>query len=153
MNGEEIVTSSFKSTIKEFLDEQGIKYDNNDKITPNLDTKLKDNIQIKIVKVDIKGQKEYENIPFEITIDEDNKLFKGETVIVQDRNDGEKETVYKLIYEDNKLVEKKLVSEKITKNPTDKIVHKGIKEDAVVASRSKTSRSMNVVATAYPVVQ
>ena len=92
MNGEEIVTSSFKSTIKEFLDEQGIKYDNNDKITPNLDTKLKDNIQIKIVKVDIKEQKEYENIPFEITINEDNKLFKVETVIVQDGNDGEKET-------------------------------------------------------------
>ena len=64
MNGEKIVTSSFKSTIKEFLDEQGIKYDNNDKITSNLDTKLKDNIQIKIVKVDIKEQKEYENIPF-----------------------------------------------------------------------------------------
>ena len=153
MNGEEIITSSFKSTIKEFLDEQGIKYDNNDKITPNLDTKLKDNIQIKIVKVDIKGQKEYENIPFEITIDEDNKLFKGETVIVQDRNDGEKETVYKLIYEDDKLVEKKLVSEKITKNPTDEIVKSCTKENAVVASRSKTSRSMNVVATAYSVVQ
>ena len=153
MNGEEIVTSSFKSTIKEFLDEQGIKYDNNDKITPNLDTKLKDNIQIKIVKVNIKGQKEYENIPFEITIDEDNKLFKGETVIVQDRNDGEKETVYKLIYEDDKLVEKKLVSEKITKNPTDEIVKSCTKENAVVASRSKTSRSMNVVATAYSVVQ
>lgn len=93
MNGEEIITSSFKSTIKEFIDEQGIKYDNNDKITPNLDTKLKDSIQIKIVKVDIKGQKEYGNIPFEITINEDNKLFKGETVIVQDGNDGEKETI------------------------------------------------------------
>lgn len=64
MNGEKIVTSSFKSTIKEFLYEQCIKYDNNDKITPNLDTDLKDNIQIKIVKVDIKEQKEYENIPF-----------------------------------------------------------------------------------------
>ena len=149
MNGEEIVRSSFKSTIKEFLDEQGIKYDSNDKITPNLDTKLKDNIQVKIVKVDIKEQKEYKKIPFEITINEDNKLFKGETVIVQDGNDGEKETVYKLIYEDNKLVKKKLVSEKITKNPTDKIVKRGTKENAVVASKSKTSRSMSVVATAY----
>ena len=58
MNGEEIVASSFKNTIKEFLDEQGIKYDNNDKITPNLDTKLKDNIQINIVKIDIKENKD-----------------------------------------------------------------------------------------------
>ena len=90
MNGEEIVRSSFKSTIKEFLDEQGIKYDSNDKVTPSLDTKLKDNIQIKIVKVDIKEQKEYEKVPFDTTINEDNKLFKGETVIVQDGNDGEK---------------------------------------------------------------
>ena len=71
MNGEEIVTSSFKSTIKEFLDEQGIKYDSNDRITPNLDTKLKDNIQINIVKVDIKEQKEYEKVPFNTTVNED----------------------------------------------------------------------------------
>ena len=51
------------------------------------------------------------------------------------------------------MVEKKLVSEKITKNPTAEIVKRGTKENAVVASRSKTSRSMNVVATAYSVVQ
>ena len=35
------------------------------------------------------------------------------------------------------------------KNPTDKIVKRSAKENAVVASRSKTSRSMSVFATAY----
>ena len=39
----------------------------------------------------------------------------------------EKKKLHKLIYEDNKLVEKKLVSEKITKNPTDEIV-KGVQK-------------------------
>ena len=42
---------------------------------------------------------------------------------------------------------------KSQKNPTDEIVKSCTKENAVVASRSKTSRSMNVVATAYSVVQ
>ena len=60
-----------------------------------------------------------------------------------------KEIIYNLIYEDGKLVKKNLISEKIIKSPTDKVVKKGIKEETIVASRGSKSRQMNVVATAY----
>nr|WP_317332774.1 G5 domain-containing protein [uncultured Romboutsia sp.] len=149
VNGKEIITSSFKKNIKELLDEKGIKYDNNDKITPNLNDELKDYMQINIVKVDITDQKEYEKVPFEITISEDSNLSKGETKVDQEGKDGEKKMIYELIYEDGKLVEKNLVSEKVVKSPTDKVIKKGIKEEVMVASRGSNSRQMSVVATAY----
>lgn len=149
VDGKEIITSSFKKNIKDLLDEKGIQYDDDDKITPNLTDELKNYMQVNIVRVDVKEQKEYEKVPFEITINEDNNLLKGETKVDQEGKDGQKEIVYELIYEDGKLVEKNLVSEKVVTSPSNKIIKKGIKEEVTVASRESSSRQMSVVATAY----
>ncbi len=149
VNGEEIIASTFKKNIKDLLDENGIEYDDNDKISPNLNTEVKDYMQVNIVKVDIKEETEYESIPFEITINEDKELLKGKSEVEQEGKEGKKETVYQLIYEDGKLSEKKLISEQVVENPTDKIIKKGIKDEIIVASRSSNSKQMSVVATAY----
>ena len=89
-------------------------------------------MEINIVNVDIKEKKEYEKIPFEIIINEDDNLSKGETKIDQEGKDGEKEMIYELIYEDGKLVDKNLVSEKVVNSPTNKVIKKGIKEEIMV---------------------
>ena len=57
--------------------------------------------------------------------------------------------IYELIYEDGKVVDKNLVSEKVVNSPTNKVIKKGIKEEIMVASRGNNSRQMSVVATAY----
>ena len=145
VNDKVIITSSFKKNIKDLLDEKGIKYDNNDKITPNLNDELKDYMEINIVNVDIKEKKEYEKIPFEIIINEDDNLSKGETKIDQEGKDGEKEMIYELIYEDGKLVDKNLVSEKVVKSPTNKVIKKGIKEEIMVASRGTIAVDQKVI--------
>ena len=72
-----------------------------------------------IIACDLK--KEYEKIPFEIIINEDDNLSKGETKIDQEGKDGEKEMIYELIYEDGKLVDKNLVSEKVVNSPLIKL--------------------------------
>lgn len=149
VDSKEIITSSFKKNIKDLLDENGVKYDSNDKITPSLNHELKDYMKINIVKVDIKKQKEYEKVPFKTIINEDDNLSKGETKVAQEGKYGEKEMIYELIYEDDKLVKKNLISEKVVKSPIDKIVKNGTKEDIIVTSNVSKSRQMNVVATAY----
>ena len=115
VDGKEIITSSFRKNIKNLLDENNIQYDSNDKITPNLTDNLKDHMQVNIVKVDVKEQKEYEKIQFETSIKEDKNLLKGLTEIEQEGKYGEKEITYELIYEDGNLVKKNLISEKIIK--------------------------------------
>ena len=149
VDGKKIITSSFRKNIKNLLDENNIQYDSNDKITPNLTDNLKDHMQVNIVKVDVKEQKEYEKIQFETSIKEDKNLLKGLTEIEQEGKYGEKEITYELIYEDGNLVKKNLISEKIIKNPTDKVIKKGIKEERIVTSRINNSKQISVVATAY----
>ncbi|RDY24218.1 DUF348 domain-containing protein [Romboutsia maritimum] len=158
VKGEDKKVSTFKTTVKELLDEKNINYSEEDKITPKLNTKLKDKMDIKIVKVLKEEKKEYEEIPFEVSLKEDKNLIKGQTEIENEGKVGKKEKVYKLIYNDGKLVEKNLSKEIISEEPVDKVVRKGIKEEIMVASREVTSRNNNsknngsnlsVVATAY----
>ena len=53
------------------------------------------------------------------------------------------------MYNDGKLVDKKLSKEIISKEPINEIVKKGIKEEVIVASRGSNSERMVVEATAY----
>lgn len=147
-----IKASTFANDVKTVLEENNIQYDENDKISPSLESKLNDYMEVKVIKVDVENKKEYEKVPFETTVIEDKNLSKGKTSVKQDGEYGEKITTYELTYEDGKLVENKMVKEEIAKKPVNKIVNKGIKEEIVLASRSDTSRGgkyMKVVATAY----
>ncbi|MDK2563794.1 G5 domain-containing protein [Romboutsia sedimentorum] len=164
VKGEKIKISSFQKTVKGLLDEEKIKYDEDDEISPALDTKLTDYMNIKVTNVNKVTQKEYDKIPFEVNLVEDKNIEKGNTKLEQEGKEGKKELVYELIYNDDELVNKELIKENIVKEPTNKIVKKGIKEDIIVASRESNSREsdlkqssskqsdsrqMSVVATAY----
>ncbi|MGL5314001.1 MAG: 3D domain-containing protein [Peptostreptococcaceae bacterium] len=154
VEGKETKVSTFKKTVKDLLIENNIEYDSDDKITPGLNSKIIDYMDIAVVKVDIENRTEKVTVPFETTLIEDKELLKGKTEIEQEGIEGVKENTYQLIYEDGELVEKKLVQETVSQEPVDKIVKKGIKEDVIIASRGSSSRSgnstyMKVVATAY----
>ncbi|MGL4912229.1 MAG: 3D domain-containing protein [Romboutsia sp.] len=149
VKGEEKKVSTFKKTVKELLDEAKITYDEDDEITPSLDTQLVDYMDIKVVEIKKLTQKEYENIPFEVKLVEDKELEIGSSKVTQEGKEGKKELVYELTYKDGELSDKSLVKESISESATDKIVKKGIKEKKVVASKGLNSRQMSVVATAY----
>ncbi|WP_242824141.1 3D domain-containing protein [[Clostridium] dakarense] len=149
VKGKEVKVSTFKNTVKDLLDENSVKYDSNDKITPSLDSKLTDNMKIKVIDISKKQEREYEDIAFEVKLVDDKNLLKGKTEVEAEGELGKKELVYDLTYHDGKLVEKKLINENISKDPVDKIVKKGAKEEFIVASRGSNSRRISVEATAY----
>lgn len=141
VKGEEIKISSFKKTVRELLSENEIQYDDDDIITPSLSSELKDYMEIKVVEVTQSQVTEKEDIPYSVKLIDDNDLLKGKTKVTQEGKSGEKEITYNLTYYDGKLVKKALEGEKVSQEPVDKIVKKGIKEEVVVASRSTTSRN------------
>ena len=141
VKGEEIKISSFKKTVRELLSENEIQYDDDDIITPSLSSELRDYMEIKVVEVTQSQVTEKEDIPYSVKLIDDNDLLKGKTKVTQEGKSGEKEITYNLTYYDGKLVKKALEGEKISQEPVDKIVKKGIKEEVVVASRSTTSRN------------
>lgn len=159
VRGEEKKVSTFKRTVKDLLESEGVKYDNDDIIKPSLNTEVKDYMKISVIDVTKKKESEYTDIPFKVKLVEDKKLLKGNTKVETEGKLGEKETEYELTYYNGKLVEKTKKKESILKQPVDKVVKKGINEELIVASRGTSSgrgssiqkgkRHMNVVATAY----
>ena len=146
VKGEEIKVSSFKKTVRELLSENEIQYDDDDIITPSLSSELEDYMEVKVVEVTQSQLTEKEDIPYSVKLIDDNDLLKGKTKVTQEGKSGEKEITYNLTYYDGKLVKKALEGEKVSQEPVDKIVKKGIKEEVeevVVASRSTTSRNSN----------
>nr|WP_236733702.1 ubiquitin-like domain-containing protein [Clostridioides difficile] len=90
VNGQEQKVSSFKKTVEELLDEQGVKYNSEDKINPSLDTELKDDMKIKVVKVTKSKKEEIEKIPFDTKHVNDSNLLKGKSKVYQEGQEGEK---------------------------------------------------------------
>lgn len=144
VKGEEVKVSTFKKTVEELLSENNISYDKDDIITPSLDSQVEDYMEIKVVNVTEKKLTEKEDIPFNTKVVDDKNLLKGKTKVSQEGKSGEKEKIYNLTYHDGKLINKSLEEEKISKEPVDKIVNKGVKEEVIVASRSLTSRNESV---------
>ena len=50
-NNKKYIVSTFKTTVKDLLDENNINYDDDDKIIPSLNSKLKDKMTVKVIEV------------------------------------------------------------------------------------------------------
>ena len=71
--------------------------------------------------------KEKEEIDFEKEVRKSNKLYKGETKVVQEGSKGEKEIEYLIIRENGSQKEKKLIKETVIKEPVNEIIEEGTK--------------------------
>ncbi len=160
VKGKEKNISTFKSNVKDLLEEKNIKFDVNDIISADLDSKIKNGQKIEIIDVKEKIIKESKEVPFEVTIVEDNNLLKGKTEVKTEGQAGKNELVYKITYHNGKEVDKKFVEEVVSSKPVNKVVKKGVKTEIQVASSrgsdlgrtqstSSNRKHMKVVATAY----
>lgn len=165
VDGKKEILSTFKTNVGELLEEEKVKYDENDIVNLKLDTELSNGIKVEVIDVEEKTIKESKGVPFEVDVVEDSDLDKGKTSVQNEGRMGKNELVYKVIYHNGKKVEKKFVEELVSIKPSNKIVKKGTKEEVQVASsrgentrtittasvRStpRTDKTISVVATAY----
>ena len=162
VNGQEIEVNSFQSDVQGVLDENNIDYNSNDIISEDLDASLEDGMKIEVNQVTKETIIETEDIPYDTVMKKDSTLLKGEKEVVQKVKKGSKEFTYEAEYKELKLVSKKLIEEKIIKEPKNKIIKKGTevkkqksqKETKTVSKKSSNAKSnlgkkITVSATAY----
>lgn len=143
-----------EKTVKEFLESENIYYDKQDKITPSLDSKLVSHLEIKVSRLTETMKKEEVNIDFGYEERENESMIEGESKVVQEGQLGVKEVNTREVYEDGKLANKEITSEKVLKEPVIKIIEKGSKP-APIGTRGNGSRvsvsgeGLIVEATAY----
>ena len=142
VDGKEKEISTFKSNVEDLLVAENIKYDSNDIISQDLSTKLSDKMRIEVINVTEEIIKESKEVPFDVTVVEDNDLLKGETKVEEEGQTGKNELVYKITYHNGKAVEKTFLEEIVSTEPVNKVVKKGTKveEVKVASSRGESTR-------------
>lgn len=147
---EDTVKDVIKAESEE-LKAEGIEFNEGvDEVTPALETKVQQDLNIEIVKVEIVKDVATEEIKFDTIAEEDSDLDNGLEEVRQVGASGEKEITYKIVKKNGKEVSRDIISSKVTKEPVNEIVAQGTRK--TFASRNGYDQYKDVIycqATAY----
>jgi uncharacterized protein YabE (DUF348 family) len=139
VGGEEKAAWSTSTTVADFLKQQGIALAEEDRVEPNLDSTIKANDVVNVVRVEKVTDVVEEPKDFAVVTRKDSSLTKGKEEVVQAGQQGLIEKKYEVVKENGKEVSRKLVSEKTVKESQDKIVSVGTKVLVAQVSRGTSS--------------
>lgn len=165
-NNQEITVLTAKTKISDILQENHIVIEDNETVTPGIDSEI---TNTKTIVISLKGKEpikiaqnttteinkeqvleEYTNltekietvieeIPFEtVTKDVSNGAATTRNAVIQYGKNGEKKVTYKVTYKEDEELSREKLSEEIIKNSVDKIVQ--VQSKSVIVSRSSFSR-------------
>lgn len=148
--GEERTVWSTSTTVADFLEQQGIKLNELDRVEPGLDQMIGENVPVNIVRVEKVTDVVEEPLEFATVTQKDSNLESGKQQVVQEGKTGKVQKTYEVILENGQEVSKTLISENVMENATDKIVAVGTKEMTQLVSRgTETGKEFYVSSTAY----
>jgi uncharacterized protein YabE (DUF348 family) len=124
-DGKTIRSNVYGKIIAGALWENGINLGEDDFTKPALNYPLQNGDKIEIVRVDIREEKVKKDIPFKTKENEDNKLSWRTKKITQKGEKGMREIIYKVVSFNSKEISRKVLDEKITKDPVMEIVTQG----------------------------
>lgn len=123
--GKEIETKSSKDTVLDFLNEEGIRLNDLDYVTPGEHTSLKEGLKVVVTRVVAKTLETVEDISYTTVVQNSDDMEKGTSRVVQNGENGKKRTSVKILYKDGKEVSRETISEVVLKNPVQKVVSVG----------------------------
>lgn len=137
-------------TVKELLSDLKIKVDDDDIVIPDLDTELKSEGKISIIKVDVKVIEKEVEAPFK-TIKKKNKelTHKQSKILIQGVN-GKNKVKCKEYYAGDKLIKEEVIHVETLVKPIDQVFEEGTKDVFTNNRGDFTARkAIKMVATAY----
>lgn len=139
------------STVDDFLDSQDIKLTPRDDIDVSLDTKIEENLEIKIHVYDVETVTVDEVIPFGTVFEDSSNLKKGESQVRQQGKDGKKKVTYQIKYINGIEAERTILNTEIIEAAVNKIVMCGTKQTVKVDSKTNknVTQVIPMLATGY----
>jgi uncharacterized protein YabE (DUF348 family) len=125
VDNEEKDILSAEENIDTMLKAEGIALGDLDKLNLDKEAKLTEGMKIDVVRVEIKELSETEAIAFNTVVKPNSSLSNTQRKVTQEGKEGEKKTTFSVTYENGKEVLRKIVSEVVAKNPTEKIIVQG----------------------------
>ncbi len=144
------------TTISDVLAQNGITLGNEDTLSVPLSSPATDGLAFKITRFLTKTVEEYQDIPFPTEKRPQSNLNKGTSKVITKGVKGSKKLVYSVKLENGKEIERKLLSETVTKKPSAEIVEYGTHEvdksgsvTTFSGSKLEYKKVLNMTATAY----
>ncbi|MGI5952185.1 MAG: G5 domain-containing protein [Brooklawnia sp.] len=122
--GSRKVTST-ASDVNSVLFDNGIIVDADDRVSPELGTRLSDDMLITVNFVDVREVTETEPIDFKTVESDDADLLQGASEVTREGKRGEKSVTYEITYVDGKEQSRKLLDEQVTTKAVDELRNVG----------------------------
>lgn len=143
IRGKKSVKQVPAGTVQEALDFLGVKMGKNDVLNVSKDKKISDNFNITVQTVTHKDVESTETISYKTINKDTSELYKGETKVDTDGENGVRTIVTRETYINGKLSSKKEVSNKITKEAVNEVVLNGTAEKVSKVQTNSGSISVN----------
>lgn len=128
-DGKTITQETEAATVGDALAELEITVGKDDRVTPAVTEPVTDGMKIAVNRVTFETIVEKEALEYETTYENDSSITKGQEQVSRNGENGEKEVSYKVTYVDGTEESREVVEEKVTKEPVNKVVAVGTKEE------------------------
>lgn len=126
-NGTEMTVKAPEGTVENALNILGYEITNDDILNVDKNAQIEDDMKITLKKVTYVDEKSTKKISYKTVEKDSDDIMTGESEVSQKGVDGEKEVTKRCKYIDGKYDSTKVIDEKVTKEPVDKIVLNGTK--------------------------
>lgn len=133
-NGTEMTVKAPEGTVENALNILGYEITDDDILNVDKNAQIEDDMKITLKKVTYVDDKSTEKISYKTVEKDSDDIMTGESEVSQKGGDGEKEVTKRCKYIDGKYDSTKVIDEKVTKEPVDKIVLNGTKRGTTTDS-------------------
>ena len=134
INGTEMTVKAPEGTIENALNILGYEITDDDILNVDKNAQVEDDMKITLKKVTYVDEKSTKKISYKTVEKDSDDIMTGESEVSQKGVDGEKEVTKRCKYIDGKYDSTKVIDEKVTKEPVDKIVLNGTKRGTTTDS-------------------
>jgi len=127
IGGKNQIVRTWQKKVSDLLKEKKIFLGKKDRVEPNIDSLIYSGLKVRVIRIGERTEEEIVKIAFNSEQRPDNNLVRGETRVLQQGEYGEKIIVYKITSENNVDVKKEIISEKVLKQPKNRIIAYGTK--------------------------
>lgn len=118
-------------TVEEALEELGVELTKHDETKPAPAHVLEDGDELVFTNVRIvKKRVEGEVIDFSTVEQEDSSMYEGETSVAREGSTGLRDVTYRIVYRNGEISVRKVLAQKVLRQPVDEIVKVGTQEVA-----------------------
>jgi len=125
VDGKNLSIASAEKTVKDMLEAENIKVNQEDKVTPSIDENLQEGMTVEVTRVKKELVDDVQTIAFETETRNNSEIKQGVEEVVQDGSNGERTITTEVVYENGKEVNRRVVKEVVSKDPINKIIDIG----------------------------